>query len=186
MYVEGLTHFGVKAIYDRNGSNSKELLIFPVVIIQGQYSAMTEYIKTPVKINTDDSIEKPILGYISTNKDGIMIGKRISLNSDIRDSTIGLYNYKNGVQLFGLDETNGLIADGLDDNLITLSNGNLFNFTLSNCTVTKLTNDKGNNLNIGSTDMPVYFLDGVPTACSTMATTSDIQILNSQISELKE
>ena len=184
VYIEGLTHFGIKAISDRNGRNEKNLLIFPVVIIQGQYSAMTEYVKTPIKINTDDSIEKPILGYISTNKDGIMIGKRISLNSDIRDSTIGLYNYKNGVQLFGLDETNGLIADGLDDNLITLSNGNLFNFTLSNCTVTKLTNDKGNNLNIGSTDTPVYFLDGVPTVCSKIVT--DIQNLNSQISELKK
>ena len=145
---------------------------------------MTEYIKTPVKINTDDSIEKPILGYISTNKDGIMIGKRISLNSNIKDSTIGLYSYKNGVQLFGLDETNGLIVDGLDDNLITLSNGNLFNFTLSNCTITKLTDDKGNNLNIGSTDTPVYFLDGVPTVCTKIVT--DIQNLNSQISELKK
>ena len=147
---------------------------------------MTEYVKTPVKINTNDSIEKPILGYISTNKDGIMIGKRISLNSNIKDSTIGLYNYKNGVQLFGLDETNGLIVDGLDDNLITLQNGNLIDFTLTDCTVTKLTNDQGNNLNVGSTTIPVYFLNGVPTACGAIATTSDIQNLNSQISELKK
>lgn len=186
VYIEGLTHFGVKAIYDANGSNRKDLLIFPVVIIQGQYSAMTEYIKTPVKININDSIEKPILGYISTNKDGIMIGKRISLNSSIRDSTIGLYSYKNGVQLFGLDETNGLIVNGLDDNLITLSNGNLDNFTLTDCTITKLTDDKGNNLNVGNTTKPVYFLNGIPTACSTMATISDIQNLNDRISELKE
>jgi hypothetical protein len=78
-------------------SSRKDLLIFPVVIIQGQYSAMTEYIKTPIKINEEDDIEKPILGYISTNKDGIMIGKRISRNTKIKDSTIGFYGYKNGI-----------------------------------------------------------------------------------------
>ena len=114
-----------------------------------------------------------------------MIGKRISSNSNIKDSTIGLYSYKNSKQLFGLDETNGLIVDGLEDNLITLKNGNLINFSLTDCTITKLTNNQGENLNIGSTTKPVYFLNGVPTVCSTMATSSDIQNLNSQITELK-
>ena len=85
-----------------------------------------------------------------------------------------------------MDETNGLIVDGLKDNLITLKNGNLFNFTLTDCTVTKLNDNQGNNLNVGGTTTPVYFLNGVPTACSIMATTSDIQNLNNQISDLKQ
>ena len=186
VYIEGLTHFGVRAIYNIHDDNREDLLIFPVVIIQGQYSAMTEYVKTPIKINDNDSIEKPILGYISTNKDGIMIGKRISSNTGIKDSTIGFYGYKNGIQLFGFDETNGLIADGLEDNLITLRNGNLYNFSLTDCTITKLTDNKGADLNVGSVTKPVYFLNGVPTVCNTMATSSDIQSLNNQISQLKE
>ena len=185
IYIEGLTNFAVRAIKDINGVNRQDLLIFPVVIIQGQYSAMTEYIKDPILINDQDQIEKPILGYISTKKDGIMIGKRISSNSNIKDSTIGLYSYKNSKQLFGLDETNGLIVDGLEDNLITLKNGNLINFSLTDCTITKLTNNQGEDLNIGNTTKPVYFLNGVPTVCNTMATSSDIQSLNSQITELK-
>jgi hypothetical protein len=58
---------------------------------------MTEQKKPPIQINDIDTIEKPILGYLSTNRDGIIIGKRIALNNpNIKNSIIGLYNYKSG------------------------------------------------------------------------------------------
>lgn len=191
VYIEGLTHFAIRAIKDINIASQTDLLIFPVVIIQGQYSAMTEQKKPPIKINNVDSIEKPILGYLSTNRDGIIIGKRIALNNpNVKNSIIGLYNYKSGEQLFGLDEANGLFVDGLEDNLITLKNGNLINFTLTDCTgviekALKLSNTAGNTLNIGSSSEPVYFSNGIPVKCTSIATSSQIQELQRQIDSLQ-
>ena len=191
VYIEGLTHFAIRAIKDINKASQTDLLIFPVVIIQGQYSAMTEQKKPPIKINNVDSIEKPILGYLSTNRDGIIIGKRIALNNpNVKNSIIGLYNYKSGEQLFGLDEANGLFVDGLEDNLITLKNGNLINFTLTDCTgviekALKLSNTAGNTLNIGSSSEPVYFSNGIPVKCTSIATSSQIQELQRQIDSLQ-
>lgn len=201
IYIEGFTNFAVLASRNYHSEEDREdLLIFPVVIIQGQYSAMTEYIKDKIEINEDDLIEKPILGYISTKKDGIIIGKKIpSNNPNRKDSTIGLYCFKGfekinendektyfGQQIFGLDETNGLMVDGLSDNLITLKNGNLMNFTLTDCTITKLTNNLGEDLTVGDVTKPVYFLNGVPTVCNTMVTSSQIQKLEKDIADLKQ
>ena len=191
VYIEGLTHFAIRAIKDINMASQTDLLIFPVVIIQGQYSAMTEQKKPPIKINNVDSIEKPILGYLSTNRDGIIIGKRIALNNpNVKNSIIGLYDYKSGEQLFGLDETNGLFVDGLEDNLITLKNGNLINFTLTDCTgviekALKLSDTTGHALSIGSSSEPVYFSNGIPVKCTSIATSSQIQELQRQIESLQ-
>jgi hypothetical protein len=57
---------------------------------------MTKYVRSPIKINDTDDIEKPILGYISTDKDGIIIGKKITVKSGMKNSIIGLYAYKAG------------------------------------------------------------------------------------------
>jgi hypothetical protein len=57
---------------------------------------MTTYIKSPIQINSEDQINKSILGYISTQKNGLIIGKRSSTNSEIKPSVIGLYDYAEG------------------------------------------------------------------------------------------
>jgi hypothetical protein len=81
-----------------------------------------------------------------------------------------------GKRFFSLDEKNGLIVYG-DDNgeYLNIWNGNLHNCYLDNCEGTipnakKLVNNSNAGLNIGSANQPIYFSNGVPVTCTSVAT----------------
>jgi hypothetical protein len=82
-----------------------------------------------------------------------------------------------------------LYVNGGESNLITLENGTISNFTLTNCTglianasnAKKLIDDKNTGLSVGSSTVPVYFANGVPVTCSSVATTSQINSLTQEI-----
>jgi hypothetical protein len=91
-----------------------------------------------------------------------------------------------------LDKESGLLVNGPipvedEDYKINFYNGNLHNFHLYNCSgsidnalsAKKLVKNDGSVLSIGSSAAPVYFSNGVPVACSSVATTSQIDSLSS-------
>lgn len=187
LYVDGLTHFSVlvKTADDIN------ILELPVVIIQNQYSSCIENEKVEISVS-EDTMEKILFGYTSTDKDGLVIGKLTSDKNDSQESVIGLYNYIKGKRFFSLDEKNGLIVYG-DDNgeYLNIWNGNLHNCYLDNCegTITnakKLVDNSNTGLNIGSANQPIYFSNGVPVTCTSVATSQQISDLTNQINQMKQ
>jgi hypothetical protein len=171
LYVDGLTHFSVLA----KTADNIDVLELPVVIIQNQYSSCIENEKVEISVS-EDTMEKILFGYTSTDKDGLVIGKLTSDKNDSQKSVIGLYNYMKGKRFFSLDEKNGLIVYG-DDNgeYLNIWNGNLHNCYLDNCegTITnakKLVDNSNTGLNIGSANQPIYFSNGVPVTCTSVAT----------------
>lgn len=161
--------------------------------MQSQYSATTEYENDPMFIAQNDELKKILLGYVSSNQDGILIGKLSNKEN------IGLYSYLNGKDFFTLDKESGLLVNGPipvedEDYKINFHNGNLYNFRLYNCSgsidsalsAKKLIKDDGSNLSIGSNTVPVYFSNGIPVTCSSVATTSQINSLSNQIATLSD
>ena len=188
IYTDGLTHFSIQA---KEIATDTVLLEFPIVIIQNDYTAFIKKEDEIIKIANDD-MDQVLLGYTSTDKNGLVIGKIKPKNPDPGKSVIGLYNYIEGKRFFTLDEKNGFIINGPEDgSLVNLYNGNLNNFALNNCigNVTssyKLINEENNSgLSVGSIETPVYFLNGVPTVCTTVPTNNQFQELLSQINTMK-
>jgi hypothetical protein len=168
-----------------------EVLELPIVIIQNQYSSCIENEKVEISVS-EDTMEKILFGYTSTDKDGLVIGKLVPDKNDSQESVIGLYNYIKGKRFFSLDEKNGLIVYG-DGNgeYLNIWNGNLHNCYLDNCEGTianakKLVNNSNAGLNIGTINKPIYFLNGVPAECTGVATSQQISNLTSQINEMKQ
>ncbi len=151
-------------------------------------------------------MEKILLGYMSANNNGLVLGKLHSDNAGVKN-TIGLYNYIQGKNFFTLDETNGLIVNGDEEGtLLNLYNSNLHNgsmtegfldkCTLNECigtisnasdsvTAQKLVNSEKVGLSVGSNTAPVYFSNGVPVKCSSVATTTQITELNNKIKQMQ-
>lgn len=188
-YIEDFTHFSIQIFENKN-----LILEFPVVVMQSQYSATTEYENDPMFIAQNDELKKILLGYVSSNQDGILIGKLSNKEN------IGLYSYLNGEDFFTLDKQSGLLVNGPvpvedEDYKINFYNGNLYNFRLYNCSgsidsaemalsAKKLIKDNGSDLSVGSNTVPVYFSNGIPVTCSSVATTSQINSLSDQITAL--
>lgn len=188
VHIDGLTNFSIQA---RDTNTDDILLEFPIMVVQNQYSALLEDYNQEISL-VKDKVEKIILGNLSNEKSGMILGKLMTDTNDPVKYNIGLYNYIKGKQFFSLDDKNGLIAEGDEDcSQIVLSNGNLNNFILNDCsgTVTnakKLINENNAGYSIGSNIQPVYFNQGIPVACSTMATATEVATLKNQITQMKQ
>lgn len=202
IFSDELTHFSLQV----SDSLNNALIEFPVLVAQGQYSSLAEYEKQPIETQETDKMEKILLGYMSANNNGLVLGKLHSEDKGIKN-TIGLYNYIQGKNFFTLDETNGLIVNGDEEGtLLNLYNSNLHNgsmtegfldkCTLNECigtisnasdsvTAQKLVNSEKVGLSVGSNTAPVYFSNGVPVKCSSVATTTQITELNNKIKQMQ-
>ena len=193
-YIDGFTNFSILVL-----ENKKLILEFPVVIMRGQYSAMTKYLEESFSVLNSEKVKEVLLGQLSFNRDGktegIVIGK-----NDTNNSSIGLYSYIDNKNFFTLDNITGLLVGDPEESIgaekINLWNGNLHNFNLYNCSgsignatiansAKKIIDSNSNALSLGSAVKPVYFENGVPVICAEMATTTQLQQLSQQISSMQ-
>lgn len=186
-YVEGLTNCSI--LVKQNDSNT--YLEFPIVIIQSQYSAMAENQDSQIQltfINNSEILDKVLLGYVNSEKDGLVIGQK-------PDNAIGIYTYIDGDVFFTLDKKQGFEVKGIVNedggSNINLWNGNLHEFELYDCSgsitsAKKLINSSNKDFTVGSASEPVYFKNGIPVACDSIATSSQINSLTQEIDRLKE
>lgn len=186
VYIDGLTNFSVQA---KDIQTNTVLLEFPIVVIQNQFTALIENFKKDITL-LGDQVDKVLLGSLSDQKDGMILGKLKNALGDPQKNGIGLYNYIKGKQFFTLDEKNGLLVEGDEDgSQINLSHGNLNYFNLNNCngTISNATKLVNNNIgiSIGSNTSPVYFSNGVPVVCTNVPTSAQITELTNQINQMK-